>query len=235
MTALISSVFLAMRSVFAPGMVRVFILSMLLTLVVLVIFVAGAGVVFTALASLVQDHSLAAFMPWLGTLGAGVLSWFLFPGIMPLIINFFDEDIANIIEKRDYPHTPALQPNPFCPELLSNVRFSLMLVTVNILVLPLYLLPGLNLILFYWLNGYFLGREFFGMASRRHLPRAQSEALRKRHSRSITLGGIALTVLATIPVVNLLAPFWGVAVMVHYYHRIALAHAAEPKKHEILL
>jgi uncharacterized protein involved in cysteine biosynthesis len=48
-----------------------------------------------------------------------------------------------------------------------------------------------------------------------------AEALRKAHATTVLLAGVALTVCATIPIVNLFAPFWGIAVMVHLYHRLS--------------
>ena len=88
--------------------------------------------------------------------------------------------------------------------------------------MPLYLLPLFNLCLFYLLNGYLLGREFFVMVARRHMPIETAEALRKAHSRPVTIAGIALALCATIPIANFFAPFWGIAVMTHLYHRLTI-------------
>src|SRR5262249_47955089 len=149
-----------------------------------------------------------------------MIAWFLFPGIMPVIVSFFDNRIADIIERQDYPAAPA-QPAEFLPEMLHDLRFSCVTILLNILVLPLYLFPLLFPFVFYGLNGYLLGREFFVMAARRHMPIVEAEALRKRHANSVLAAGVILTLLATIPIVNLFAPFWGIAIMVHLYHRLA--------------
>ena len=203
----------ALGSLFAPGMFSVMIVCVLVTVVALFGFIASATTLF---AWIFQDPMFT----WAGGVGAGVLAWFLFPGIMPVIVNFFGERIGAIIERQDYPAgLPARQP-AFWPEFLHDVRFSLVTICLNLLVLPLYLLPVINLFLFYLLNGYLLGREFFVMAARRHMPTAEAEALRKRHGRTTLIAGIALTVLATIPIVNLFAPFWGIALMTHLFHRL---------------
>jgi CysZ protein len=218
MEALIVSTFRAIRSLATPGMLGVFVFSIILTVVMLMGFVGIATSFFIWFAAQMHGSSLSAFMPWIGGVGAGLFAWCLFPGIMPIIISFFDDKIARVIEGYDYPDMKQPEKRSFWPEFLHDVRFAVMALLLNIVVLPLYLLPGVNLVLFYVLNGYLLGREFFVMAARRHMPLAEAEALRKRHSRSVLAAGIMLTLLATIPLINLLAPFWGVAVMVHLYH-----------------
>lgn len=214
MTELFSASFRAIRSLFAPGMLGVMVLCVLTTILVLSGFVGLASTLF---AMLTQNHWLA----WAGGIGSGILAWFLFPGIMPIVVNFFTNHIVGLIEKQDYPGTvPTLPPN-FWAEFWYDACFSFITILLNILVLPLYLIPPINVILFYLLNGYLLGRGFFVMTARRHLPVAEAEKLRKRHGRAVLTAGIVFTVMATIPIVNLFAPFWGIAVMTHLYHRLA--------------
>jgi len=214
---LIAASFRALRSLFAPGMFGLFIVSVGVTIAALVGFVMCSGLFFSSLAAHLHGY---AYLTWIGTLGAGVIAWFLFPGIMPVIVNFFDNRIASIIEERDYPSKPVQSP-AFWPELLHDAQFSGLTILLNIVVLPLYLVPVINLVLFYILNGYLLGREFFVMAARRHISVHEAESLRKRHAKTVMIAGMMLTVLATIPIVNLFAPFWGIAVMVHLYHRLS--------------
>lgn len=231
MGALISSAFRAAGSLFTPGMPGVFLWSLLATLAALAGFVAGASLFFGWLGGALQNYAFSDSIPWLGGIGSAVLAWMLFPGITPLVISFFDARITRLIEAHAYPGTPPPQPAAFLPELLHDLRFALTALGLNILVLPLYLLPGLNLFLFYWLNGYLLGREYFVMAARRHMPVAEANALRRRHAGVVTAGGALLTFLATVPVLNLLAPFWGVALMVHLYHLTADAPGARNLPH----
>lgn len=214
MEALLFSASRALRSLVAPGMPRIFFYSVVTTLAALIGFVMVSHALFNWMAA--PDSALA----WVGTFGAGLVAWLLFPGIMPIIVNFFDAHIAELIERQDYPNAPLARPSAFWAEFWHDARFSLLAVTLNILALPLYLLPVVNVFLFYLLNGYLLGREFFTMAARRHLTLEETRALRKRHSLTVTAAGVMLTVLATIPLINLFAPFWGVAVMVHLYNRL---------------
>ncbi|MFO0388680.1 MAG: EI24 domain-containing protein [Alphaproteobacteria bacterium] len=210
----------ALRSLFAPGMIRVFCYSVLLTIVVLCVFWVGASNILVWLFDRPAAENLPFdIMPLIITGATGILAWFLFPGIMPVIVNFFDDKIANIIERQDYPHSQPIANPAFWPEFWHDAKFSLTVLGINLLVLPLYLIPVINAILFYWLNGYLLGKEFFIMTARRHIPLIEAKKLWGTQSRTITVAGIALTFMATLPVFNLFAPFWGIAVMTHIYHR----------------
>ncbi len=171
------------------------------------------------LTGMISDPSIAAWFPVLSGFGAMLFAYFLFPGIMPVFVNFFDSTIATLIEKQDYPYARPINP-PFWPEFWHDVRFSITAIGLNILVLPLYLIPVIGQVAFYALNGHLLGREFFVMVARRYQPLPQAKAFRLQHRRIIFIGGIMLTVLATIPLLNLLAPFWGIAVMTHLYHSL---------------
>lgn len=223
MEYLITSTFRAIRSLVTPGMLRVFVLSILLTIALLTGFVISSGFFFSWISGFVHDSDWARFLPWFGTLSSAVLAWLLFPGITPIVVVFFGERIAKLIERHDYPAAAPARTPHFWKELFSDIRFSLKAIGLNILVLPLYFFPVLNLIVFYALNGYLLGREYFKMVALRHVPLEDAEALRIANGRTIMTAGIVLTLLATIPIANLFAPFWGVAVMVHLYHKLVPA------------
>jgi len=205
----------AVQSLFAPGMLRIFILSVLTTFAALTLFFIGASGFFFWLASVMQNGWIGV----IGSLGAGALAWFLFPGIMPIIVNFFDDRIATLIERQDYPGASP-KPPQFWPEFRHDARFSAMAVLLNLVVLPLYLIPLIGVLGFFLLNGYLLGREFFIMVARRYMPVVEAVALRKRHGTTILFAGMALVLCAIIPFANLFAPFWGIALMTHLYHRL---------------
>ena len=75
-------------------------------------------------------------------------------------------------------------------------------------------------ILFYGANGWLLGREFFQMAARRHLHAPEANALRRARSGQITLTGVAIAVLLTVPVLNIVVPVLASAVFTHLFHLI---------------
>jgi CysZ protein len=53
----------------------------------------------------------------------------------------------------------------------------------------------------------------------RHLPIREMDALRRRRASSITGAGLLIALMAAIPLVNLVAPLFGVALMVHEFKR----------------
>jgi uncharacterized protein involved in cysteine biosynthesis len=107
----------------------------------------------------------------------GVLfaSFILFPAVMVMVMSFLLEDIAEAVEARHYPALPPARPQPVGEMLRSGLAFAAVTVAINLLALPFYLLliflPPLNLFLFYGVNGYLFGREYFEIvALRRQTP-----------------------------------------------------------------
>ena len=76
-------------------------------------------------------------------------------------------------------------------------------------------------VLFYVANGWLLGREFFQMAARRHLPEPQATALRKARTVTVTALGVLIAFALTIPVVNIGVPVLAVASFTHLYHLLS--------------
>lgn len=216
-----------LKSLALPGMLRVFAKTIMFTLFVLVWFIAFTIVAVSWLSHNLQGHAAADFLPWLGSIGGMTIAWILFPALMPIIIKFFDMQIVLLIDEKDYPDMLKPKRSEFWLELLQDMRFSLVAIVLNIIVFPLYMLPVVNLFLFYLLNGYMLGHEFFLMVARKHVPEHEAQQLFQRYGATIILAGIAITLLATIPVINVLAPFISIAFMVHLYHRLDRRHAVE--------
>lgn len=148
-------------------------------------------------------------------------SFILFPAVMVLVLSFLLEEIAAAVEARHYPDLPPARPQPIGELLRSGLAFAAISVAVNLLALPLYLLliflPPFNLILFYAVNGYLFGREYFEIvALRRQRPR-EAKGLRQRYGGRLFLAGLPITVMMTIPIVNLFAPIVATGFMVHVF------------------
>lgn len=220
MSKLMYSAKRAAGSLFHGDLFGLLILSVLLTIVVLAGFVVGAGFFSSWVAGQFVGSSFSDWIPWLGTMGAFFIALILFPGITPVIVSFFDQRISRLIEGHYYPNAPTPATTPFLPEFLHDLKFVLKAILYNILAIPLYFIPPVNLVIFYLLNGYLLGQEYFLMVARRHMPVADAKKIYRANRWTVISGGAILTLLTTIPVVNLVAPFWGVALMVHLYHQL---------------
>jgi len=156
-------------------------------------------------------------------IGAMLVATFLmFPAVVTIVVGLFLDTVADAVEARHYSDLGPPRPQPWAETLLSTVKFAMIVILLNILILPLYLvlflLPPANLVLYYLLNGYLVGREFFELAAFRRLAPIEATRLRRAYRSRVLVAGIILTVLMTIPVVNLLAPVLGAAFMVHVAH-----------------
>ena len=87
---------------------------------------------------------------------------------------------------------------------------------VPILLITIVLIPLIPFV-FYALNGYLLGREYFEFAAVRRLEPPAGRALRKKFRTRIFLCGILIAVLMTVPFVNWLMPVIAAAYMVHVF------------------
>lgn len=159
------------------------------------------------------------FVHILGSMGGMMIAWFLFPLLYPILVNFFDDKMAEAIERQDYPGLPPAQP-PFWPTMLGDVLFSLKAIGLNLLCLPLYIVPGLGMMLYYALNGYLLGTQFFRMAAGRRVNAQEAVAMEQGARYSIWGTGIAISACATVPFLNLASPLLGVASMLHLFHAL---------------
>ena len=72
------------------------------------------------------------------------------------------------------------------------------------------------------MNGYLLGREYFELVSLRHLDVEAARRLQKRFRFRIFMAGLVIAAFATVPILNLFAPLFATAFMVHTSKRIGL-------------
>ncbi len=219
---MISDASRALAQIFSPPFRRVLWLSLLTTIIVLALFGAGAQ---WALNSLPQFGAawLDTTLEWVARFFAVVVLIPLVHPVISLVAGFFLERIAARVEAEDYPAAAPGRDQPFFQSLLIAIRFTLVLIFVNVIALPFYLVPGLNLALFWIVNGYLLGREYFELVALRHLDFASARTLRRGHGLRIFISGVVIAAFATVPFLNLLTPLFATAFMVHTSKRIGLA------------
>ncbi len=164
--------------------------------------------------------------------GAGVLfvAWLLFPATIAVVVGFFLDQVAAAVERRYYPGLPPPRTQPVGEQIMGGLRFALVALGLNLLALPLYLagifLPPLNVFVFYGLNGYLLGREFYELVALRRFDQRQVRVLRRAHGGRSFLAGVVIAFLLTVPFVNLIAPVIATAFMVHLFEAWRRAEAA---------
>ena len=152
------------------------------------------------------------------------LSIFLMMPVASAFTGFFLEDVADAVEDRHYPHLPPATALPWADALRQSVNFLGLVIAVNVGALFLYPFAGpLIPVLFWAVNGFLLGREYFTMVALRRLPPAEAAALRSRYSGTIWLAGTLMAAPLSVPIVNLVIPVLGAATFTHLFHRMMLA------------
>ena len=156
-----------------------------------------------------------------GTLGF-ITALLLFPATFVLVASFFQEKVADLVEARHYPELPPANGAPFRTSVLAALRFLALMLTVNVIALPFYLallwLAGSGAFIMLAVNGILAGREYYEIVALRRMPRFDMDASRRRNRGAYFLTGVCIAGLGLIPVVNLLVPVFGIAVMVHVFH-----------------
>ena len=154
---------------------------------------------------------------------AGVLvaSLFLFPAVMAGVMSLLLEEVAGAVERRHYPGQPPARAQPLGEAAVSALAFTLVALALNLLALPIYLvllfLPPFNLFVFYLLNGYLLGREYFELVAVRRYDMATVRRLRRAYRGRVLLAGAIIAFLLTLPVINLAMPIVATGFMLHVF------------------
>ena len=150
-----------------------------------------------------------------------ILSVFLMVPVASAITSMFLEDVADAVEERHYPHLPAAQRTPFLDAVTDTLSFLGVIIVANLMALVLYaFFAPLALFIFWGMNGFLLGREYFTLVAMRRVGRDQAKVLRQRHLGTIWLAGILMAMPLSIPLVNLLIPVIGAATFTHIFHRL---------------
>lgn len=214
---MISALRRALRDLAAPPLRRVVWLALTLSVASLVLL--------SLVTALALDHvALFGWRPlnWivdlLGAFAVGVLSWLLFPAVVTMVLGFFLDRIADVVEKLDYPGLEPPRRIPLREMLGTTMRLMGIAILVNLLALPAYvLIPGLNLFVFLGVNGYLFGREYFEVVALRRLDPAAAQAVRRRFAWRVLSAGVVITGLFAVPIVNLVVPVIATALMVHLF------------------
>jgi uncharacterized protein involved in cysteine biosynthesis len=154
-------------------------------------------------------------LPGMGVLLVVVVGWFTFPLIVTAVAGAFLEPLADRIERRHYPAAPAPRQVPLSEQLHSSLRVLLRGLGWNLLALPFYFIPVVNVIVYAGLNAFLLSREYFQVVAVRHVTLAEARQLYASQRWAMLRGGLGLAVLFVVPGVNLCAPLLATAWMVH--------------------
>jgi uncharacterized protein involved in cysteine biosynthesis len=166
------------------------------------------------------DTPLAAIRA--ATLGALVIaSAFLMFPVAAAFVGLFLDEIADAVEARHYPDLGKARGLTLWQEIRAGVTFAAFVLAVNAVAFVFYLLSGpLAPFVFWAVNGYLLGREYFEMVAARRIGPEGTRELRRRHGLRIWVAGTLMAVPLSVPVLNLVVPLAGVATFTHMFHRL---------------
>ena len=164
---------------------------------------------------------------WLESI-VDVLGWFagliaafvLFPGAALVIISFMLEPVARAVEAKHYSDLDPPRHQPVSEAAWIGLRYSALAVVLNLIFLPLYFVPVLNILVFGALNGYLLGREYFELIAPRRLEPDAVRPMWKRYRGRLWIAGVIITLLLSIPFVNWVMPVAAAAFMLHIFEKL---------------
>jgi CysZ protein len=221
----------AVANLFAPDMRRLVWKVLSITLLVLIALWLSLHAALIAFAKPFLEDFLPELPEWIDWVmvalaaiaGFGIaagLSLLMAP-VTALIAGLFLDDAADVVERRDYPRDAAGTAMPFLPALIGSLKFLGVVIVGNLLALMLLLVPGVNLVAFFVVNGYLLGREFFEFAAMRFRSPAEAREFRRKHSSTVFLAGLLVGAVLAIPLVNLVTPLFAAALMVHLHKQLS--------------
>ncbi len=147
-----------------------------------------------------------------------VLALVLSPATSIFVGGFLFDFAAERVEKAI--GAPRARAVPLAEGILNGLKIALPALLLNILVIPLYFVPVVNVLVFVVLNGALMGREYATLAAARQMSFKEAVRLRNRHGASVFLVGLACSV------IPFFAPLVGASAMVRLVQKLPRPDAA---------
>lgn len=222
---MINGLFLAIGQLGDPKFRRVLLLSLAITAVAMTVLGMLASHALTLIP--VTGYAwLDNVIALLGNAGLVVLTLILFPPVASAVISLFLDDIAEAVERRHYPVDPPGQALSLRGALSYGAGFAILVLAVNIVALPVYvtafILAGTGALIYWGVNGYLFGREYFELVALRQVDAETGRRLRKANGVKLFLAGLAIAFGFSVPLLNLLVPLIATAWMVHIFKALKM-------------
>jgi uncharacterized protein involved in cysteine biosynthesis len=164
---------------------------------------------------------LAGLATWGGFTAMLWLSVFLMIPVASAFSGVFLDEVADAVEVTHYPGLPPARGQTLYEGLMSGINFLGLLIAVNTLALVFYAASGPLFPLLFWaVNGYLLGREYFALVALRRMDKAAAKSLRRAHWGKVWLAGALMAAPLSVPIVNLFIPVLGVATFAHLLQKL---------------
>jgi CysZ protein len=217
---MIDDAFASLKEIFSRPFRSVLLKSLGLTFSIL-------GVLWVVLDRLAVSISTGG-APWLvalikvtAALGLFVGLFFLIAPVSMLVARFFLDELAQHVETKIYPGSRSGRAAPAIDSLWLAIKFSIVALALNVVAFGLWLLPGVNAIVFFIANAYLFSREYFELAALRFHSIENVKKLRRANRLTIFLAGLIIALFVATPILNLVTPLFGIAFMVRLNKRLA--------------
>lgn len=168
---------------------------------------------------------LDSVFSWGAVVLALLLSVFLMVPVASAITSLFLDDVADAVEAVHYPDIPQQPRTPFGEGLRDALGFLGVIIIVNLLALVLYVIFAPVAIFIFWaVNGFLLGQEYFMLVAMRRVGRKRARELRRKHFLTVWLAGILMAMPLSIPLLNLVIPILGAATFTHLFQMLPQGH-----------
>ena len=142
-----------------------------------------------------------------------ICAWLLLPLLMPLITSVFIKKQLGIMIKTE----------PFNKVRLSEEDRSLSVglkvffwgLALQLICFPLYLIPWINIMVYISLNAMLLGKHYIKMMNECCVQATDSKHRQVKQNKVNFLVGVAATLMALIPILNLITPYIMIVILVH--------------------
>jgi uncharacterized protein involved in cysteine biosynthesis len=155
--------------------------------------------------------------------GLGIVTGalFLMPAVTAFVGSFFVDEIAEHVERADYPaETPGVA-LPFLRALIEGLKTALLALIVYLFALPFALFAGIGFLVLFFANAWLLSREYFELAAMRFRPVDEAKALRRQHGPYLFGAGMIIAAFVSIPILNFATPVFAMAFMVHLHKMLS--------------
>jgi CysZ protein len=228
---LLNAVARALSQMFSPPFRAVLMKSVALALLLIALLGIGTHRLLVWLASFGEQwmesalgtsaHTPLVVLAWVFSVAAGlgvvIGSVLLMPAVTALVGSLFVDEIALQVEQEHYAGEPAGTPLHPVRGIIEGGKTALLAVLIYIIAIPLLLFAGLGAVIFFVASAYLLGREYFELAAMRFHPVHEAKWLRKANQTTVFIAGLFIAAFVAVPIVNLAAPLFAMALMVHVH------------------
>ena len=160
---------------------------------------------------------LATFIGWMIALGLALLSVLLFYLTAVLLVSAIAVPMMlERVGRTEYPHLEQKRGGSNLGSAVNALSAGLLFVVALTVTLPLWLIPGMSLVISVTLTAWLNRRTFAYDALMLHADARELVEVPQRHAHGLFVLGVACALLAHVPLLNLIAPALTALVYVHH-------------------